>query len=152
MAQRRKGKRATAEQRDCLKARLPDGATAKRRKRPSAEERATLNGTLLPKRRRGDASRPITRSRHAQRKARSAHAPLGSRAVRQPRPLAGAPFGRCAVAFLRGCLLRGCLCAVAYRPATRGGGGKLLTRALKSWNARVSDVSVRMIAGLIFAT
>src|SRR5678809_309725 len=99
MAQRRKGKRATAE-----KARLPDGATAKRRKRPSAEERATLNGTLLPKRRRGDASRPITRSRHAQRKARSAHAPLGSRAVRQPRPLAGAPFGRCAVAF----------CAVAF--------------------------------------
>src|SRR4029078_836353 len=152
MAQRRKGKRATAEQRDRLKARLPDGATAKRRKRPSAEERATLNGTLLPKRRRGDASRPITRSRHAQRKARSAHAPLGSRAVRQPRPLAGAPFGRCAVAFLRGCLLRGCLCAFAYRPATRGGGGKLLTRALKSWNARVSDVSVRMIAGLIFAT
>src|SRR5678815_197574 len=73
---------------------------------------------------------PITRSRHAQRKARSAHAPLGSRAVRQPRPLAGAPFGRCAVAFLRGCLLRGCLCAVAYRPATRGGGGKLLTLSL----------------------
>src|SRR4029079_4758955 len=52
MAQRRKGNRATAEQRDCQKARLPDGATAKRRKRPSAEERATLNGTLLPKRRR----------------------------------------------------------------------------------------------------
>jgi len=83
----------TAEQRACRTARLPNGAAARRRTCQAAQAafgRGTRNIESNPvtevSPRKGRA--PVTKPGHAQQTARSAHAPLGSRAVRQPRRLA----------------------------------------------------------------